>query len=118
MSGELIWDVADGFTLGEDSPARPLHQLTELVAARFPGCPDATATLREPGEVAAMAATHPGLVALAAGVRPSATIFHAYDPLGLTLSLYGVRTGAEAVRNRSIRPGRRARLPGFVEGIK
>jgi ANTAR domain len=135
MPGDLARDAAELLPAGETSPGRPLHRLTELAAARFPGCAGATATLWEPDEVAATTATHPELAslaeqqfaagdgpiiaalrtggpsvtddtlreerwpdwaaaALAAGVRSSVTIFHAYDSLSVTLSLYGVRTRA------------------------
>ena len=137
MTGELVRGAAEvfSFTVGGGSQARVLHELTDLVTARFPGCSGATATLWEPAEVVATAASHPELAALAeqqfaagdgpiiaalrtaepsvtadtlhekrwpdwapaalaAGVRSSTTIFHAYDSVGLTLSLYGTRTEA------------------------
>ncbi len=58
-------DTADFFSLTDDSPVRALHRLTDLALQRVPGCSGATATLWEPGDVMAMAATHPDTAVLA-----------------------------------------------------
>lgn len=135
MPDELARDAAELFGSTDGSPVGALHRLTELVARRVPGCSGATATLWEPDQVAATAASHPDLAvlverqfaigdgpviaalrtgepsvtpdtlhedrwpdfsasALAAGVRSSTTVMHAFDSMSLTLSLYGVRPNA------------------------
>lgn len=59
-------DAGDSFsTRADGSPLAALRQLTDLASRRVPGCSGATATLWEPGEVVAMAATHPDLAAIA-----------------------------------------------------
>lgn len=65
MADHLAQQAADLFTITENSPARLLHRLTELVAEQVPGCAGATATLWAPGEVVATAASHPELAVLA-----------------------------------------------------
>lgn len=67
MTDQRVNDDAGDFypTRGDGSPLAALHRLTDLAARRVPGCSGATATLWEPGEVVAMAATHPDLAALA-----------------------------------------------------
>jgi len=65
MTDELARDAAELFTRTDGSPSGALHRLTELVARRVPGCSGATATLWEPYEVVATAASHPDLATLA-----------------------------------------------------
>ena len=65
MTDELARDAAELFTRTDGSPSGALHRLTELVARRVPGCSGATATLWEPDEVVATAASHPDLATLA-----------------------------------------------------
>jgi hypothetical protein len=65
MTDELARDAAELFTSTDGSFVRALHRLTDLAARRVPGCSGATATLWEPDEVVATAATHPGLATLA-----------------------------------------------------
>lgn len=65
MADDLARDAAPLFTVSDGSPVRALYQLAELVAARVRGCCGATATLWELDEVAATAASHPELAALA-----------------------------------------------------
>lgn len=65
MADDLERQAAELFTITEESPARLLHRLTELVAEQVPGCSGATAMLWDRGEVAATAASHPELAALA-----------------------------------------------------
>lgn len=65
MTDELARSAAELFTCTDNSPFRALHQLTQMVAQQVPGCCGATATLWEPDEVVATAATHPDLAALA-----------------------------------------------------
>jgi len=65
MTDDLARDAAELFASTDGSPLAALHRLTELVARRVPGCSGATATLWEPDEVVAMAASHPDLAVLA-----------------------------------------------------
>ena len=65
MTDELARDAAELFSRTDGSPVRALHRLTEVAARRVPGCCGATATLWEPDEVVATAASHPDLAALA-----------------------------------------------------
>jgi hypothetical protein len=84
MAEDLARHAAELFTI-EESPPRLLNRLTELVAEQVPGCSGATATLWDPGEVLATAATHPELAALAerqfaAGAGPILSTLRTREP--------------------------------------
>jgi hypothetical protein len=115
MAEDLARQAAELFTI-EESPARLLHRLTELVAEQVPGCSGATATLWDPEEVVAAAASHPELAALdelqfAAGEgpildtlrtgKPSAVedTVHADQAFGVAALAAGVRSSLTVVHH-------------------